>query len=106
MNRIDERIGQRIKEIRRAEGLTQEALAEKVEISTRYLSRLEVGKQSGSVETLTRLAEVLEVELWELFDFGHHATPQQLRNMLRKLIQGFSEQQLRLALRLMQVVMR
>lgn len=106
MKHVNTHIGQRIKEIRKTKGLTQETLAEKVEISTRYLSRLEVGQQSASIDTLVRLAEALNVELGELFDFGHHGTVTELRQMLRKQIQESNEEQLRLAVKLFRAVLQ
>ena len=40
-------IGIRIAEIRKQKGLTQEALAGKMEVSPKYLSSIERGKQGG-----------------------------------------------------------
>ena len=70
----------------------------------RYLSRLEVGQQSASIETLTRLGKELNVELGELFDFGHHGTTTELRQIVRKLIQECDEQELRLAVRMLRAI--
>ena len=41
-----ERVAANLKRYRKESGLTQEALAEKVDFSTRYYQRLESGKQS------------------------------------------------------------
>jgi transcriptional regulator with XRE-family HTH domain len=49
MKDLPGRLGARIKEIRKSRGLSQERLAEKAEISPRFLSRLEVGQQSPEV---------------------------------------------------------
>lgn len=106
MKNLPGKIGARIKEVRKAKGLTQERLAEEVKISPRYLSRLEVGQQSASLETLARVCEALNIELWELFDFGHHATPQVLRRTLQKLVRETGEDKLRLALKVFRAVLR
>ncbi len=100
------RLGGRIKEIRKVRGLTQEGLAEKATISPRYLSRLEVGHQSPSIETVAKLAEALEVELWELFDFGHHGTVKEVRESFRTLIQETDERKLRLAVKVLKALLR
>ena len=100
------KLGARFKEIRKARGLTQEALAEKVDLTPQYLSRLEGGHQSPSVETVAKLAEALNVELWELFDLGHQGSVKEVRERLRRLIQGSDEQKLRVALKLLHALFR
>jgi transcriptional regulator with XRE-family HTH domain len=100
------KLGTRLKEIRKTRGLTQEALAEQVDLSPQYLSRLEGGHQSPSLETVARLAEALDLELSELFDFGHLGTVKEVRVRLRKLIQESSEEELRLALKLLLALSR
>jgi transcriptional regulator with XRE-family HTH domain len=106
MKDLARKLGARIKEIRKARGLTQERLAEQADLSPRYLSRLEVGQQSSSIETLARLARALEVELWELFDFGHAGTVKELQEALRKLMRELDEEKLRLAVKVVRAVAR
>ena len=100
------KFGSRLKEIRKAQGLTQEALAEKVDLSPQYLSRLEAGHQSPSLETVARLADVLDLELGDLFDLGHQGTIKEVRERLRTLIQESDEQKLRLVLKLLHALFR
>ena len=56
-----DRIGQRIREIRRDRGVTQETLAEAAEISVPYLSCIERGSKNVSLQTLIRFAAALDV---------------------------------------------
>ena len=100
------KLGARLKELRKVRGVTQEVLAEEVDLTPQYLSRLEAGHQSPSVETVAKLAEALHVQLWELFDFGHQGTVKEVRGRLRKLIQESDEQKLRLALKLLHALLR
>ncbi len=53
-------IGMRIKELRVKRGMTQEMLAEKVEISTNFLACIEIGKRKGSFETYARIIDALD----------------------------------------------
>ena len=99
-------LGGRIKEIRKARGVTQETLAERIEMSPQYLSRIEGGHQSPSVEMLAKLADTLEVELWEFFDFGQPGTIKEFRETVRKVAQGANEEQLRMALKVFRAVVR
>lgn len=59
-NRI---IGEKIYKLRRMNGLTQQELAELMGISITFLSEIENGHKSMSVDTLVRLAKALHVSL-------------------------------------------
>lgn len=98
------KLGARIKEERRVRGLTQEQLAEQVEISPRYLSRLEVGRQSPSIATLIKMAEIFDMELSELFDFGHIGTSKELRATLSKFITELDDQKLMVAVKVLKAM--
>lgn len=52
-------IGKHIKEIRSARGFTQAALAEKIDVSTPFMSKIERGIKHPSLETLIRIASSL-----------------------------------------------
>ena len=53
-------IGTRIREVRRARGLTQQQLAQQVDISVRMLRAYEQNKRVPDDKTLHRIADVLE----------------------------------------------
>ncbi|MBQ4580466.1 MAG: helix-turn-helix transcriptional regulator [Clostridia bacterium] len=53
--------GQRVRKLRRANGLTQEELAEKVDISASFMGHIERGSRIASLETLVSLCNVLKV---------------------------------------------
>lgn len=53
-------IGQRIRKIRKAHGLTQEALAELVDIPVAHMSHIETGNTKLSLPVLVKLASALE----------------------------------------------
>ena len=67
MNTLAERLGHRIARQRRATGLTQAELAEKVGVQPETISRLETGKRRVSMEMLALLSGSLDIELHELF---------------------------------------
>lgn len=54
-------IGQRIKRIRKARGLSQEQLAEQVDISTTHMSHIENANTKLSLAVFVGIAEALEV---------------------------------------------
>ena len=60
-------VGNRIAELRRAAGMTQEKLAAKINVSRQSVSNWENGIQEPSVETLLRLCAALNVTASEFF---------------------------------------
>ena len=55
-------IGQRIRKIRKARGLSQEQLAEKVGISTTHMSHIETANTKLSLSVFVDIASALEVQ--------------------------------------------
>jgi transcriptional regulator with XRE-family HTH domain len=64
---IKETFARNLRENRRKSGLTQAQLAEKADISHHYLAMVELARYIPRVETIERLAKVLNVEIYELF---------------------------------------
>jgi len=56
-------IGTRIKQRRLCMGLTQEKVSEAAGITTVYLSKIENGRVSATLETLGKVCKILEIEL-------------------------------------------
>ncbi len=67
---IQRQLGQRIASLRKAKKLTQEQLAEALDCSVEFISLVERGVNSPSVSGLEKFAEILKVEVKELFTFG------------------------------------
>ena len=65
-----ELLGLRIKEIRKQKHITQEELAEMVNLDFGYISKLEVGRNFPKIGTLENIAKALDVELAEFFRFS------------------------------------
>ena len=97
-------IGARIKELRRQAGLTQEALAERVGLDSRHLSRLEVGRHFPSLQTLELIANALNVQLVEFFQFPGELTTAALRAHLTKFAKRANDSQLRLAVKTVKLI--
>jgi transcriptional regulator with XRE-family HTH domain len=63
---LEKRIGTRIAERRRAANLTQAELAERIDVATETISRVERGATVPSVASLGRIAAALGCEVYEL----------------------------------------
>jgi transcriptional regulator with XRE-family HTH domain len=60
-------LGLRIVELRERRGLTQAELAERIDMSTRYVQKLEAGEANVALFTLGELAAALRCSVAELF---------------------------------------
>lgn len=56
MKSLKQKLGARIQEIRKSKNLTQEVLAEKIDMDKPNLSNIECGKRFMTAETLEKLA--------------------------------------------------
>lgn len=65
---IKQRLGQKLKELRKQKGLSQEKLANMAEIDRTYLPTIEKGERNVSIEVVERLAKALDVKVKDLFD--------------------------------------
>ena len=54
-------IGKRIKKVRKEHGLSQSDLADKMNVSTSYVSDIENGKINFSLDSIMRLTEALQI---------------------------------------------
>ncbi|MCM1265308.1 MAG: helix-turn-helix domain-containing protein [Candidatus Gastranaerophilales bacterium] len=68
---IKKELGNRIKELRLKHSYTQETLSEKLDISPKSLSQIELGNNFVSAETLEKLCTALNVSPKALFDFEY-----------------------------------
>ncbi len=67
---LPRRLGNRIRTLRNRAGVTQARLAERIDISHEFMSRLERGLKAPSLDTAERISVALGVAMPELFDFG------------------------------------
>ena len=58
-----QRIGQRIADLRKGQGLTQNDLASMTGMQRNHISRIEAGKHSVGFDTLQAIAEALDADI-------------------------------------------
>lgn len=83
---IKEEFGEKIKRMRQNRGLTQEQLAEAVDISQRALSAIERGENFVTSETIDKLLKTLNTTSEELFALNHLKPQDELLNEINKNI--------------------
>jgi len=58
----------RLKKLRTARGMSQDALAKKANITREYVNKLEAGRYDPTVSVVQRLAKALKVSVAELVE--------------------------------------
>lgn len=64
---VKKEFGNRVKELRQAQNLSQEKFALQIDMDRTYLASIESGKRNVSLENIKKLAEGFEISLAELF---------------------------------------
>jgi len=68
MANINEKLGKRIRAIRRAKSMSQEELAYQSKTDYSYLNEIEAGKRNPSVKRIDAIAKALRVSIKDLFE--------------------------------------
>ena len=61
------KIGKNLQQIRKSNGYTQEKLAEKIEVSVRYISDIEQDRAKPSYEVLIRICNLFQITIDQIF---------------------------------------
>ena len=105
MEKIYKSIGQKIRALRKAQGMTLEDLSNEAKIDWSFLARIETGKAVPSLQTLYTLSKVLGISLSKLFDdkniSAQSSTEQGFKNLFNKL----SEKEKQKALQIIKLMM-
>ncbi len=67
MDNIRKKLGERLRELRKSAGITQEELGEKAELSYKFIGELERGQVNVSLDSIVRITDALEVKIGDLF---------------------------------------
>ncbi len=89
-------IGQRIRKIRKAQGFSQETLAEQAGISVTHMSHIETGNTKLSLPVLVDLAEILDVRTDDLLYDGIFAERSSTIDEIIQILDTCTAQQLKI----------
>ena len=65
---IAKQLGERIKELGKKTGLSQEKFALKIDMDRTYFATVELGKRNISLQNIEKIAKGLNITISELFD--------------------------------------
>ena len=85
-SKVNKQLGKKIQYLRKQKGFSQEKFAEAINIATTSLSYIETGRGFMSLPTLLKMTKVLDVELYEIFQFVSVKTNDEMYDYLIKTI--------------------
>ena len=99
-------LGKRIRYLRRIKELSQENLAEKANISSKYLGEIERGQANLTIDVTEQIATALKIGMAELFDYQHEADSKNIKTNINTLVREATNEELKLIYRILKSVMR
>lgn len=93
MDDLKIKFGKRIKAIRQKRKLSQEQLAEKVEIALTNMGKIERGESFVTSATLEKLADALGVKIQEFFAFDTNVSVEEMKEELN--LENMSEEEIK-----------
>ena len=79
-------LGNFLAQLRNEKGLTQEQLAEMINVNYKTISKWECGNSSPSLDTLVQLCEIFNVSLYEMSIYKRINNPLISKNNIKKII--------------------
>ena len=86
-----ELLGRRIGELRKRKGISQEQLAELINVEPATISNIENGKNYPSMMNLERIIRALDSNFLEVFDYEHKAPVETLIAHINKILENHPE---------------
>ncbi len=89
-------IGERLKKARKDKHLTQEQLAEKIDVSIAFLSRIERGSSQINLKRLSQICQILEVTEGDILNGTSSKSTKYLNSEFADLLKNCSAQKQKL----------
>ena len=80
MDNLKKKFGQRVRKIRQKQNLSQEELAEKIDIAVNNMGKIERGESFVTAVTLEKLASVLDVKVEDFFKFFSFVSIEEMKS--------------------------
>lgn len=97
---LKEKFANNLRNLRKSRGLTQEKLAELVEVDFRYISFIENARNFPSAELIEKLANALNVDYTTMFSFEEDFTRKDIETRLSKIIKYLDNKNLKILYKL------
>lgn len=91
---LKEQFAKKLKSIRKSRKLTQEQLAELVDVDFRYISFLENARSFPSCDLLEKIVKALNISYADLFVFEENIPREEIKKQLIEIIQLLDDKNL------------
>ena len=105
MDDLYTKLGGKIKDLRKKLNYTQSHLAVLVGVDPKYISRLETGTSSPSLNVISKLSEALNADISELFTFEKETDKIKLINVINTNLQKANTKKLNAILEVVKVML-
>ena len=89
------KLGLKIKELRKRKGFTQEQLAELINMEQNSISVIESGRNFPTLWTLEKIAQILEVNLSDFFNYDYIDDIETIKASTKDIIRKMDDNQIR-----------
>lgn len=89
------KLGLKIKELRKRKGLTQEQLAELIDMEQNSISVIESGRNFPTLGTLEKIAQILEVNLSDFFNYDYIDDIETIKASTKDIMRKMDDNQIR-----------
>ncbi len=107
MSNIQELFGKKLRHIRQAKGMTQEALAELSNLSIQFIGEIERGKRNPSLTSIQNLASALDEPVPSFFDLEEfRLSTEDIRAKLLQQIENADNEELHLLYAVSNIILK
>ena len=99
-------LGEKIKKERLKKGLTQEALAEKANVSVSFMGQIERGERKLSLETFVKISKVLGVSLDYLIQTSNRGRQDAELDELIYMLKGRTRQEITMVTEVIETIFK
>lgn len=98
MDNLKIKLGQRIKFLRKSCDITQEKLAEMINMDITSLSKIETGRNYPQPETVEKISKALNIDVSQLFRFRTLSSKEEYIDAINRNLQFISENEEKLSI--------
>jgi len=104
MQQVLSKFGQKVREIRQKRNYTIEEFAEYLQYSPNHISKIESARTKPSFELIIKIAEVLDVDIQELFNFQEQKSNAVIKKKLNNIMDKSNSKDLNLIYKIINTV--
>ena len=106
MAKIVEEFGNKVRELRKSQGFSQEKLAEKAGLHYTYIGAVERGEKNISLQNIKKIAHGLGVDITKLFTFIRQTKKNRTFEEIVNLLSSRSPKELKVASRVIKALFK